>query len=149
MQKSDTGTGIGPFHAVAGMFIGGMGQLPTDPKIQAVLTVAAQPGHVPDGIHHRHLPISYQLTQMPEVSAGVEWVLNQVLAERTVLVRSEGGRQRPGLVVAMAVLMMGGYYHDALNAVRHARVSALTDFRYLQLLTDADKVLNQRRRSVP
>jgi hypothetical protein len=48
--------------------------------------------------------------------------------------------------VAMTVLTMGGYYHDALNCVRHARLDALTDFRYLQLLKDADELLNRRRR---
>lgn len=145
-ETIDTGAGITLRHCVAGIFIGRMGIVPGTPKIQSVLTVAAVAGVVPDGVHHRHQPLSYLATSDSEVAEAAGWVLRQTSSERTVLVRSEGGRQRPGLIVGMAVLLMGGYYHDAITCVRHARSDALTDFRYLALLKESDDLLNQRHR---
>lgn len=143
--KSNGTHGIGPFHAVAGMFIGQMGQLPREPAIQSVLTVAEQPGMVADDVRHRHLPLSYQTMVMLDLQVAVDWVLAQVGAERTVLVRSEGGRQRPGLVVALAVIGLGGHYYDAVTCVHHAHTGALTDFRYLDILKAGDALMRQRR----
>jgi hypothetical protein len=143
--RSNGTHGTGPFHAVAGIFIGQMGWLPREPEIQSVLTVAEQPGIVADDIRHRHLPLSYQTMVMTDLEAAVEWVLVQVATQRTVLVRSEGGLQRPGLVVALAVLALGGHYQDAVTCVRHAHTGALTDFRYLEILKAGDAVMRKRR----
>lgn len=123
-------------HVVAGISIGPMGGIPD--TIQAVLTVAARPGHVADSIPHRHIPLSYQNMDLGDLYKASIWVHQQTGGERTVLIRSERGRQRPALVAAMCVLNMGGYYADALSCIRSADPNALTDFRYLNILREED-----------
>ncbi len=142
-KNTDASAGIGPFHAVAGMHIGAMGYLPREPAIQSVLTVAAVPGQVPDEVRHKHLPLSYQAMDLDDLHKGVDWVLAQLDAQRTVLVRSEGGCQRPALVVGLAIVALGGHYVDAVVCLRHANNEALTDFRYLALIDEAARQLGQ------
>jgi hypothetical protein len=146
----DTGTGIARpgidrkfRHCVAGMHIGGMTTLPHLGEFDAVLSVGADEGIVENGVRHKHLHLHYG----PDIASAVldeaaAWVGVQVSLDRKVLVRSEGGRQRPGLVVAAVVLHMGGFYNDAINSVRRARLDALTDFRYLAILKHMDQELN-------
>jgi hypothetical protein len=100
--------------------------------------VATSPGAFTGaGIRSRHISLSYQLMDPVKLAMAVEWTRVQVESERSVLVRSERGLQRPALVVALVVIELGGKRDDAINAVKHARIGALTDFRYLKILTDA------------
>lgn len=135
-------------HAVAGLHIGGMFPKPMTGEFGAVLTVGAEPGVVEDDIRHRHIPISYLHPDPDTFEAAADWAEDQLIAERTVLVRSEGGKQRPGLVIALVILNLGGSYFDAVNSVRKARLAALTDFRFLDLLKAADERRKSSRASL-
>lgn len=143
-KNLDARTGI--THIVAGMHIGPMGIL--DPaSFDSVLTVAAIAGQVPDEIRHRHHPLPY--TAVPDhfdLSNAVKWVHAQVQADRTVLVRSERGLQRPALVVALVILALGGRYSDATTCLYAARPEAFTDFRYRALLRAEDDRIDARLR---
>ena len=130
---------VGPFHVVAGIHIGAMSKLPHGHNIHSVVTVADQPGLVPDGVSHKHLPLSYQSMNQDTLLEAVLWTLEQVHLEHTVLIRSERGLQRPALVAATVVLHMGGWYFDAMTCVKKANPKALTDFRYLNMLKETDK----------
>lgn len=131
MRSEDT---LSFHHCIAGMFIGGMQPLPTLTEVEAVLTLAAVPGAVGDGIKHRHLPMSYiQPIVREDLYQGLDWIEGQLAQDRRVLIRSEGGRNRPGLLVAGMCVKWGGATFDAIRAARHGHVSALTDFRYANL----------------
>jgi hypothetical protein len=131
----------GPFHHVcAGIHIGAVVPQPKAGEFDSVLTIAAEPRSVDDSIRHRHIPINYQTPDRAALDQAVEWVYAQFFADRTVLIRSEAGKQRPGLVAAVTLVQMGATFHDALACVRVANPAALTDFRYLntlRLYTDA------------
>lgn len=125
-----------PFpHAVAGMHLGRMTPMPLVGEFDAVLSVGADEGLVENGLRHKHLHLPYgPEIDVPRLNQAVAWVLAQVNADRRVLIRSEGGRQRPALVVAMVVVHLGGHVHDGIDAVVHADIGALSDFRYLRVL---------------
>jgi hypothetical protein len=125
----------GPFHHVcAGIHIGSVVPQPKAGEFDCVLTLAAEPRSVDDSIRHRHIPLGYQSLDHAALDQAVQWVYAQFCADRTVLIRSEAGKQRPGLVAALALVQMGGTYLDALLCVRAANPAALTDFRYLTAL---------------
>ncbi len=141
MTPAETSPGI--CHVVAGVHIGRMSSnLPA--TFGSVLTVATRPGAVRDGVMHRHQHLSYFEMNLIDLNSAVEWVLQRLATEKPILIRSEGGRQRPALVAAMCILRMGGYYHDAMNCVHAANPEALTDFRYRTILREADEVINAR-----
>jgi hypothetical protein len=144
----ETRTGIDYAHVVAGMHIGCMGMFLPD-HIAAVLTVAKNPGTVPDKVAHRHQHLSYFDLDAVALDECVTWVLGQLSAERAVLIRSEGGRQRPALVAGMVILRLGGYYSDALYCLMKADPLAFSDFRYRQVLREADESINARLRAHP
>lgn len=125
-------------HAVAGMHLGAMFPKPMTGEFGAVLSVGTHPGVVEDNIRHRHLPISYANPDLDTCWAAADWAEDQLVADRTVLIRSEGGKQRPGIVVALVVISLGGTYYDALNCVRGANLDALTDFRFIDVLKAAN-----------
>jgi hypothetical protein len=145
----DTSSGISPPtgypHVVAGVHIGRMA-LSLPRVFSSVLTVAEQPGTVPDGVAHRHLHLSHYDIDLKDLDEAAGWVLGQLDAQRPVLIRSEGGKQRPALVAGFVILYLGGYYTDAMYCLRKADPGALTDFRYLHLLQKADQVINSRLR---
>lgn len=120
-------------HCIAGMYIGRMFPKPMSGEFGAVLSVGDRPGTVEDGIRHRHVHISYLNPDLNAAHRAADWVEDQLVAERTVLVRSEGGRQRPGLVVALVVIRLGGSYHDAMTAMHHGDWDALSEFRFQQM----------------
>lgn len=129
-----------PFaHCSAGLYIGCMKPEPKAGEFASVLTLAVDPGTVDESIRHRHIPLSYQFMNREHLTLAVDWTLAQFDADRTVLVRSEGGRQRPGLVVAATFLRLGGTYIDATGCVSRGDPYALTDFRYLNILRDLDQ----------
>lgn len=128
-----------PFrHCTGGLHIGPMHPEPKAGEFASVLTLASYPGSVDDSIRHRHIPLSYQVMDMDRLETAINWVIAQFDADRTVLVRSEGGKQRPGLVVAGAFLRLGGTYFDAVGCVHRANHLALNDFRYTNILRDMD-----------
>lgn len=143
-KKTDAHTGI--THVVAGMHIGPMGILAPG-SFDSVLTVAAVPGQVPETIRHRHHPLPY--TAIPDhldLANAQKWVNTQVAADRTVLVRSERGLQRPALVVALAILAIGGRYGDASRCLYLANPECFTDFRYHALVKAEDERIAARLR---
>ena len=124
------------FHCSAGLHIGAMRPEPKAGEFDSVLTVAKEPGRVDDIVRHRHIPLSYQVMDRVQLDLAINWTLAQFDANRTVLVRSDGGRQRPGLVVAGTFLRLGATYPDALMCVTRGDPRALTDFRYLNILKE-------------
>lgn len=140
----DSTTGIAPAfrHIVAGMHVGRMTPMPHVGEFDAVLTVGATEGVVENGLRHRHLHLPYG----PDMDIGLldaasVWVQAQVQQDRKVLVRSEGGKERPALVVADVILCLGGRVEDVLQCLYHAGPHYLNDFRYRQLIRDRGRVL--------
>lgn len=145
-RVADTTTRIAnPFpHIVAGMHIGGLEPRPVDGEFDAILDLGRVTGYAADGVKHAHVHIPYGYLEPEPLNTAVDWTLGQLTKDRSVLIRSERGRQRPALVVGMCVLQLGGRYFDALTCVRRAGASILTDFRYLQHLRETDANLNPR-----
>ncbi len=150
--SDDSITGISPLepaggppfrHCVAGLHIGKMTPRPVEGEFDSVLTVAREAGHVPDLVRHRHTPLTYAVLPAEHLHDVVVWTESQLVEDRKILIRSEGGRQRPGLIVGAIIIRMGGSYADALTCVRRADPGALTDFRYLDLLRSLDQALNR------
>ncbi len=134
------------FHIVAGIHIGEYSHYA---DTDAVITVGATPGFIDhDGVHHTHQPVGYQNIDKGKVEMAADWVLRQVAGERTVTIRSERGKQRPPLVAGVAILKLGGYYHDVMTCLIRALPAAgagyLTDFRCLNLLKEFDREINYR-----
>jgi hypothetical protein len=135
-----------PFkHCVAGIHVGRMEPFPLAGEFDVVLSVAAEAGAVDDGISHQHMPISYihpdqfmLLTAAGRVAAWVD-------GDKRVLIRSEGGRNRPGSIVALAVLELGGNALDAFNAVDNHGISLISDFRYRNIVRDQADAKRKRR----
>ncbi len=124
-----------PFqHCSAGLYIGPMAPEPKAGEFASVLTLAAQPGTVDHSIRHRHIPLGREFLEREQLDVAIDWTLAQFDADRTVLVRSEGGTQRPALVVAAAFLRLGAGYLDAVLCVSRANPNALTDMHYLNVL---------------
>ncbi len=134
-------------HIVAGMHIGRMNPIPQAGVFDAVLTVGLEPGTVDDTVRHRHIPIPYVKVEGFPIADSADWAVRQVDGNRKLLIRSEGGRQRPGLVVALAILRLGGSYYDALTTLHHAAPDALTDFRYLDVLRRVEEAMVAFRRA--
>lgn len=122
-------------HCAAGLHIGKMEPRPLDGEFGAVLTLAAQPGRCDDGIRHRHIPLSYMNLDPNAFADAIDFVYDQFAADRPVLIRSEGGLQRPGLVVAATLMRLGAQKWEAISCVRRNAPHALTDFRYLNVLS--------------
>lgn len=128
-----------PFrHCSAGLYIGPMRPEPKTGEFASVLTLAAEPGTVDDAIRHRHLPLSYQVMDRVQLEQAINWTLAQFEADRTILIRSEGGKQRPALVAAATFLRLGATYFEALQCITTATPGALTDFRYRNILKEMD-----------
>lgn len=77
------------------------------------------PGLVPDLVIHRHqpLPEDRDRIDMADVQSAATWVRKHWMKNRSVLIRSDGGTQRPGLVAAVTILHLGGTITDALDTV--------------------------------
>lgn len=146
MANTDARTGITSEqmrHVVAGVHIGRMGIL-APRAVQSVLSLSLQPGMVPEGTHHRHLPVAYQVIDRAAIDAAAAWTLSQVWSQRTILIRSEAGRQRPGLVAAMVILGLGGRYADAMSLVQGADPEAMSDVRFQEILRAEDAAIRAR-----
>ncbi len=141
IRSGDTTKAISnPFkHCGAGLFIGPMHPKPTFEEFGAVLTVAKHPGFVEDGVAHRHLYLTYQCMDINDLFEAVNWVQGKYEADRPVLIRSEGGKERPALVVAATFIRLGGSWSDAVLAIARADPNALKDFRYRNLLHEVAK----------
>lgn len=127
-------TWIDPWrHIVAGMHVGDMAVRPLTGEFGAVLTVAAEPGKVDEDIKHRHIPLSYIHMDDALLDEAVSWAFSQQQADRKLLIRSEGGKQRPCLIAALVCVRMGASQSEALYCVRRSGTEALTDFRYVEL----------------
>lgn len=131
-------------HVTMGMYIGCLTPQPKADEVDAVITLAREQGSVEHGLRHRHVPIGERIGGINAIhlEEAVDWTYKQIEAERRILIRSDNGRQRPGLVAACTILRFGGSYVDAVVAVRTARVSALTDFHYLDVLKSWDRIFN-------
>jgi hypothetical protein len=143
LETLTTNTWINPWrHIVAGMHVGDMNIRPLTGEFGAVLTVAAEPGKVDEDIKHRHIPLSYINMDDDLLEEAVDWAFAQQQADRKLLIRSEGGKQRPSLIAALVCLRMGAKGNEALYCVRRGHPEALTDFRYVELFkakaSDAD-----------
>lgn len=136
MTNSDDRVGIEPFwrHCGAGMHIGRMNPRPLAGEFDAVLTLAKEPGKVDRELPHRHLPLSYINTDIDQAWEAMHWVLAQFDADRRVLVRSEGGLQRPGLIIACAFVSLGATPSEALSTVRRKAPNAVTEWRYVHFV---------------
>lgn len=130
-------------HVVAGIHIGRMQPTPHVGEFDAVLTVGEDVGLVENGIRlkHVHLPYGHPELSHDALSECAHWVNAQARENRRVLVRSEGGRQRPALVTALVVLRMGGTETDALECIWKADIRAMTDFRYRRILKNEARAL--------
>jgi hypothetical protein len=137
MGTSDDTYGNGPYwrHCGAGMHIGRMNPKPLVGEFDAVLTLAAEPGKLDRELPHRWLPMSYIKLDIDQTWDAIHWVLAQFHSDRKILVRSEGGLQRPALVVASAFVKLGATPSEATFAVRKYAPNALTDWRYQQFVT--------------
>jgi len=62
-----------------------------------------------------------------------------------ILVTCHQGRNRSGLVTALALMMMGATDQQAIEAVRAARKNALTNRHFVQVLADAQARRAQKR----
>ncbi len=135
-------------HVVAGLHIGPMTLALPAGRFGAVLSVGARAGRETTNVHHRHIPLDYENPDPQHVNAAAHWARWQSdpvgLRPRNVLVRSERGLQRPSLVVAVAILELGGTYRDAIDCIRYAHSDALTEDSHLQILRDLDRVINAR-----
>lgn len=121
-------------HCAAGMHIGKMDPRPMVGEFGAVLSLAEEAGKVDERVSHRHIPMSYLALDPQALADAIDFVHEQFATDRTVLVRSEGGLQRPALVVAAVCVRLGASYSEALYCVRRNAPKALTDFRYLNVL---------------
>jgi hypothetical protein len=139
-ELSDTGAGINEFtHIVAGMHIGRMTPEPKDGEMHAVLTVGQHPGTVEEGVKHKHIWLPYgPHIDKDDLEDATDYVLAHVNADRKVLIRSEGGRQRPGLVASYAILLLGGRTNDVIALT----YPYCNDFRYRHLITALDEEVN-------
>jgi hypothetical protein len=134
--QSDADPVIAPFrHCVAGIHVGRMTPRPLAGEFDRVVTLATEPGTVDDRIRHHHLPISYINPEVQRLRQAAIQVRDLVNADQKVLLRSEGGRQRPGSVVMMTVLLLGGTFHDALQ-VTSVNGRLVTDFRFERMVKD-------------
>lgn len=143
MESTDTTPQFS--HIAAGIHVGVMSMNVPSP-IQAVLTVAERPGIVPDGIAHKHIylhPIDYSPLDVADASG---WVLEQLDCDRQVLIRSEGGNQRPSLVAGFSILQLGGFFDDVITCLGRAHPTYLSNPEYRDFLCDADQRLNKRLR---
>lgn len=126
-------------HVVAGMHIGQMNPQPKHGEFNSVLSIAVGAGTVEDGVRNKHLYLPYVGDiDRRDLDEAAFWVQQQVQIDRTVLIRSDSGRQRPGLVAGYVILRLGGRYLDAVTCVRKANPAALSDFRYLNMLRGLD-----------
>jgi hypothetical protein len=145
------GKGFGYAHVVAGMYIGDMPLRPMPEEFHGVLTLAQQSGAVHEGIKHKHLhipygPMPYESEEL--ITQAADWVGAFVASDHKVLVRSEGGKNRPGLVVGAAIIHMGGRFGDAISCIMGARPAALGDFRYQRWLREYDARINGSKPAV-
>lgn len=101
------------YPVIDGLSVAMVGSVP--PGVQSVLTIAAAPGLVPDNVRHRHTPL-LNIDEEPYFESA-DWVARQVRQSRTVMIRSEGGRQRAGAVAAIALVYLGGTAQDALSCL--------------------------------
>lgn len=123
-------------HVVAGMHLGRMEPTPLKGEFDAVLSVGDEPGPAEKGLRLKHVHLAYGPgLPDPEMAADcVHWVMGHIGQDRKVLVRSEGGKNRPALIIGMVVLRMGGSYWDAMFSLREARYDALDNLRFRRLL---------------
>ncbi len=130
-------------HVVAGMHLGRYEQRLVSGEFDAVLDVGTEAHFVPDGTRHAHIHIPYG-GEIPEgrLEAAVDWVDRQVRADRRVLVRSEGGKQRPSLVIAVEILRLGGRTFDARTCLHKVDNALLTDFRYRAIVERLDEQMH-------
>lgn len=148
-QRMPPPPGLNFTHTIGGLHVGRYTPRPLNGEFGSVLSVGADPGTVEDGIRHKHLPIPYIRTDEDAVRKAADWVEDQTLGDRTVLVRSEGGRQRPALVIAYVIVRMGGSFVDAINCVRRRDITLLSDFRYLDMLKAYEIELRAPRDQAP
>ncbi len=134
-----------PFpHLVAGIHIGTYRPAIVGGEFDAVLSVGREAGTAPEGVRHAHIHLPYGEMNTAALDNAVDWIRGQLSRDRTILIRSEKGKQRPALVAAMTVIRLGGSYFDATSCARRAGHDVLTDFRYLALLRHEDAAVNKR-----
>lgn len=130
-------------HTAGGLHMGRMEPRPLAGEFDSILTLAADPGHLDPAIRHKHLPLSYMRLDPDVLAQAIEWTHEQFMADRKLLVRSEGGRQRPGLVIAGLFVRLGATETEAIYSVRRNCYEALDDFRYRAVIRALYNVLNR------
>ncbi len=139
-------TPITPFlHLVAGIHVGRMSPTPISGEFDVVITLAEHPGDVGDGITHHHIPVSFINPDVPTLRGVAAKTYSYVMVGKKVLIRSEGGRNRPACVVGLAVVEMGGTSMDTISCTTNHGLTLMRDFRYARIVKEAVEERDQRR----